>query len=321
MWTTWSKFEQWDGSVSNWLAPGDLCNLILLLSSTLAPRLEELQSLWNCVDSFADFGAFPECQHCAQPALSWVGSCIVLAAFAPLRYFCFLRVPFEIINPRANGSVKHWINSLLMLTHKNRGTLACASPAQECFLQCGRDLGALIGSICLTCLNAFLEVNICGLSLKFSNWFSSCAISCFIWACFVSLRKILLPSNSMLWSIPSSFLERRFCFVLFYRNSVTSVKCLTGLAALETGMLQLQERVCLHQHQPIHVPAGPWPSYCQAAALGESAVVVGFQQGCSKAIQLLPGTFCWIAALWWWSSPTWDLEYQVYRMVWDITRT
>lgn len=241
-------------------------------------------------------------------------------SFCSSEVFLFLKSSIW-INPRANGSVKHWINSLLMLTHKNRGTLACASPAQECFLQCGRDLGALIGSICLTCLNAFLEVNVCGLSLKFSNWFSSCAISCFIWACFVSLRKILLPSNSMLWSIPSSFLERRFCFVLFYRNSVTSVKCLTGLAALETGMLELQERVCLHQHQPIHVPAGPWPSYCQAAALGESAVVVGFQRGCSKAIQLLPGTFCWIAALWWWLSPTWDLEYQVYRMVWDITRT
>lgn len=45
----------------NWLAPGDLHNLILLLSSALAPRLEELLSLRNCVDSFADFGAFPEC--------------------------------------------------------------------------------------------------------------------------------------------------------------------------------------------------------------------------------------------------------------------
>lgn len=35
---------------------------------------------------------------------------------------------------------------------------------------------------------------------------------------------------------------------------MTSVKRLTGLAALEIGMLQLQEGVCLHQHQPIHVP-------------------------------------------------------------------
>lgn len=91
-----------------------------------------------------------------------------------------------------------------------------------------------------------------------------------------------------------------FCFFLFL---LFSVKRLTSLTALETGVLQPHEQT---QHEY-------WLSW--VLAVSAHPCVSGWILN-----QLLPGWFCWTAVPWWQLSPISDLKYQVSRMMCSVIR-
>lgn len=182
---------------------------------------------------------------CLYPVLNGVASCITCAASVPLMYFSFLRVLFKITNPGVNRLVEHVINSFLVLIHKNLWNPLMWGMLVLC--SCGTT--TLMGAICLTYLNVFLELEIearldviCPYNFPIGF---PLVLSAAQMAWFFPLRKCWLlqaVQDDKFPSLPLRCFWIGFGSFFFLPFSLSSVKCLTSLTAPGTGMLQPQEQ-------------------------------------------------------------------------------